>query len=144
MRFKVKPGVKGNKCCLLINADPVDQLIFMEALYDVQPDTFFMLATDGQEAIEMLEQCSLIPDCVFVELDMGGIDGFQVLRNLKKKTLLRSVPVIVHTTSRIRHSQTLRLLKLGAVALCYSPYHYYGVSYLLNLYFKNDIRTVLN
>lgn len=60
----------------------------------------------GQDALDYLRgegkytaKGSARPDLVLLDLNMPGIDGRQVLSNLKNDALLRSIPVVVLTTS---------------------------------------------
>ena len=52
-----------------------------------------MIARGGAEALETLAQDAV--DCVILDLEMPGIDGFGVLRAMKERAL--DVPVIVYT-----------------------------------------------
>lgn len=50
-------------------------------------------AMNGPEALEIAERTSLA--CILLDLDMPGMDGFEVLRALKDRTTTNNVPVIV-------------------------------------------------
>ncbi|CCQ74310.1 response regulator [Magnetospira sp. QH-2] len=59
---------------------------------------------DGVEAMEFLREGSLgeegsLPDVIFLDLNMPRMDGREVLSEIKGDPLLRSIPVIVLTTS---------------------------------------------
>lgn len=131
------------KSCLLINDDPIDQAIFVEALLDVAPETLFMLARNSVEALEILQEDNLSPDCVFVELSEPGIDALQFLRAMRKTELLREVPVIVHSSVPAHH-RVIELQEMGALAIYFRPYNYQGVCNVLNLFFKQDYKNNLN
>jgi two-component system response regulator len=56
----------------------------------------------GQEALDYLESSpsgELRPALILLDLNMPGIDGREVLRALKCDPLLKSIPVIILTTS---------------------------------------------
>ena len=63
---------------------------------------------NGQEALdylfpqgEMVENNQVkIPDLILLDLNMPGIDGRQVLRCIKDDAKLRSIPVVILTTSK--------------------------------------------
>jgi chemotaxis response regulator CheB len=131
------------KSCLLINDDPLDQAIFFDALLDVAPETLFMLAGNSMEALQILQEDNLTPDCVFVELSRPSIDALQFLKAIKKTELLREVPVIVHSSVPALH-RVIELQEMGALAIYFRPYNYHGVCNVLNLYFKQDYKTNLN
>ena len=50
-----------------------------------------LIATDGKDALDVI--ASEAVDCVILDLEMPGVDGFQVLRTLHKQNV--RVPVIV-------------------------------------------------
>ena len=53
------------------------------------------LAKDGAQALDMLRSQTF--DLVLLDLLMPGVDGFEVLRQMKADAALREVPVIVIT-----------------------------------------------
>ena len=76
-----------------------------------------MLQKAGYDAVALLAfedaaEClaDLTPDLVILDLNLPGISGFQICRNLKQKT---SIPVLV-LTSRDQMQDELHALELGA------------------------------
>lgn len=68
-----------------------------------------LVATSGQEALDTM---ALEPvDCVILDLEMPGVDGFEVLRRLKKNGI--EVPVIVYTGTG-DFERCVKAIKLGA------------------------------
>lgn len=63
--------------------------------------------SNGQDALDYLygqgkyasQGACIRPDLILLDLNMPGIDGRQVLSQLKKDENLRSIPVVVLTTS---------------------------------------------
>ncbi|MCI0343981.1 MAG: response regulator, partial [Chloroflexi bacterium] len=52
-----------------------------------------LVANGGREALETLAREAV--DCVILDLEMPGVDGFEVLRSVRQREL--DVPVIVYT-----------------------------------------------
>ncbi len=79
--------------------------------YDLQRLGGFETATagGGAEGLSRLQEDSV--DCVILDLEMPGVDGFEVLATLKKKGL--KVPVIVYTGTG-SYDRCVRAVKLGA------------------------------
>jgi DNA-binding response OmpR family regulator len=50
-------------------------------------------ATDGEEAIKISRREK--PDIILLDIMMPKIDGFEVLENLKKNSLTKSIPVLI-------------------------------------------------
>ena len=55
---------------------------------------------NGQEALNYLQnKNNQRPDLILLDLNMPGIDGRQVLQIIKTDTALKSIPVVILTTS---------------------------------------------
>lgn len=67
---------------------------------------------DGEKALEYLE--SRVPNLILLDILLPGIDGFEVLRRIKKDKRLKSIPVIVISNLGERKDINLAL-KEGAL-----------------------------
>jgi len=67
------------------------------------------VATSGKEALDILSMEDV--DCLILDLEMPGIDGFEVLRKIKKDGF--HVPVIVYTGTG-NYERCVQAIKLGA------------------------------
>ena len=67
------------------------------------------VAASGQDALEILTVEPV--DCVILDLEMPGMDGFDVLRQIKKDNF--HVPVIVYTGTG-NYERCVQAIKLGA------------------------------
>lgn len=56
-----------------------------------------MFANDGKHAFKILEQ--FLPDYIFLDINMPEMNGKVFLKELKSFTDLKSIPVIMFTTS---------------------------------------------
>ncbi|MBT1708397.1 response regulator [Fulvivirgaceae bacterium PWU5] len=131
------------KSCLLISGDPRDHEVFIDVLSDLAPNAHFMLADNAMDALDFLEQDSITPDYIFVELDMIGINGVEFLRESKRVSLLRNVPVIIHSPEPV--PEKIRMLKeMGAFAIFFRPYSYWSVHNVLSLCFQDGYKMCLN
>lgn len=71
-------------------------------------------ATDGVEAVKEIEQ--LQPDLVFLDVQMPGLNGFDVLRTLPEKA---AMPLIVFVTGF--HQYAIKAFEANAVAYLLKP-----------------------
>ncbi|HEY79034.1 MAG TPA: response regulator [Dehalococcoidia bacterium] len=71
--------------------------------------------TSGEEALELVK--SKKPDIMLLDIIMPGMDGFEVLRQLRAFSQL---PVIAFSASHGNHDDALRL---GANAFITKPFH---------------------
>ena len=101
---------------LLVEDDPGDTLMIREALETYAPQTDVRAVGDGVEALRYLRREDEFaetprPDLVLLDLNMPRKDGREVLAEVKADEDLRSIPVVVLTTSSalhdIRHSYEL-------------------------------------
>jgi CheY-like chemotaxis protein len=85
---------------LLVEDDPGDVLLIKEAFADHKLNNTLLVASDGVEALELLRSPDTErPDLVLLDLNLPRKDGRDVLREIKADDALRSIPVVVLTTS---------------------------------------------
>ena len=97
--------------CLLIDDDSDDQEIFLSVMQELGPSIHCITATNGQEAIQRLTKREIAPDLIFVDMNMPLMNGKQFLQECNSLDGIRTIPVIVLTTSSDKNSieETLRL-----------------------------------
>lgn len=98
----------------------------------MSPNTICFVADDDRKVLEILEEESIVPDYIFIELTMPGIDGIKFLGQIKKINTLSKIPVIVHcATSEPFNITTLK--DNGAFAIYQRPYNYLGMCNVLSM-----------
>ena len=90
---------------LLVEDNPAEARLTSEALRETSIRHEFRHVGEGGEAMAFLKQeagyfGAFRPDVIFLDLNLPGKDGRQVLRELKGDPALASIPVIVITNSR--------------------------------------------
>jgi CheY-like chemotaxis protein len=83
---------------LNIDDDPEDLDIFFRAVKTVNPLAKILLARNAKEALHILKD-TLLPDYIFLDIRMPALDGKTVLTELRKNKKLKSVPVIMYSTT---------------------------------------------
>jgi CheY-like chemotaxis protein len=84
---------------LLVDDDADDQEIFMDAVKEVDPSLYCFCANDGEAALQLINDDAVIrPDMLFVDLNMPRINGKRVLQELKKREIMKGIPVIMYST----------------------------------------------
>ncbi|NJP35533.1 response regulator [Micromonospora thermarum] len=89
---------------LVVDDDPGDVLMIEEALADSDVEKVIDVVGDGQEAMEFLRRTgrhteARRPDVILLDLNMPRMDGRQVLGEVKGDADLRTIPIVVLTTS---------------------------------------------
>ena len=98
---------------LLVDDDEDDQLLFLDAIREIDKSIQCSVANDGLDAILFLQTKSPLPDLVFLDLNMPKMNGYQCLAQIKKEPRFKEIPVVIYTTSKIE-SDRERTLKMGA------------------------------
>ena len=90
---------------LIIEDDPLEQRVIALALRDAGLDTTAFAS--GVEALHWLDEHR--PDLITLDLMMPGMDGFEVLDEIKHRPKLRQVPVLIITAKDIMPEERARL-----------------------------------
>lgn len=98
---------------LLVDDDEDDQLLFIDAIREIDKSIKCSVANDGLEAILSLQTKSPVPDLIFLDLNMPKMNGYQCLAQIKKEMMFKEIPIVIYTTSRIESDRD-RTLKMGA------------------------------
>jgi len=81
----------GQRSVLYIEDNPVNQLL-MEGMLAQRPGLRLLLASLPEEGLSMAAQSQ--PDLVLLDIQLPGIDGFEVLRRLRAQPATQVVPVV--------------------------------------------------
>jgi len=108
---------------LLVEDNPADVRLTVEALKDAKVPNRLRVARDGVEAIRMLRDDTAgmsRPDLVLLDLNLPRKDGRVVLAEIKRDEALRHIPVVVLTTSQAEQD-AIQSYRLGANAFVTKP-----------------------
>jgi CheY-like chemotaxis protein len=110
---------------LLVEDDPGDVLMTREAFEENKVANRLAVVTDGVAAMEYLRRegqyaDAPVPDLVLLDLNLPKMDGREVLAAMKSDEKLRSIPVVVLTTSEAEED-VLRSYSLHANAYVTKP-----------------------
>ena len=110
---------------LLVEDDPGDVLMTREAFEDNKLRNRLWVVSDGVSALEFLRKegehaDSPTPDLILLDLNLPRMDGREVLQALKADADLRSIPVVVLTTSEAEED-VVRSYSLHANAYVTKP-----------------------
>ena len=109
------------KTVFIVDDDIDDREFFREALHEIDGSITCVCAGSGNEAIELLNQPHrVLPDYIFMDLNMPRLNGKQCLILIKKMERLRDVPVIIFSTTRQFH-EAEETKKLGAALFLTKP-----------------------
>ncbi len=103
----MKDDLYVEKTVMLIEDSPDDHEAFVRSFKKAGMDFPITWAPSGEEALSFLRASSTVekentaaqPALIFLDLNMPGLDGRQVLEMIKEDEKLKHIPVIIMTTS---------------------------------------------
>lgn len=84
---------------LLVDDSSQDRLLAQEAFEALCPDCTLTCVESGREALALFDDPAFDPDVILLDLNMPGMNGFEVLRVLKDNPRLVHIPVVILSTS---------------------------------------------
>ncbi len=108
---------------LLIEDDPGDQKLTKKSLLDAKIVNDVLVTESGEQALDYLERSqngdsqSPRPDLILLDLNMPGMGGKEFLKRVKANDELRTIPVVILTTSDLDHdiSESYKLHASGYI-----------------------------
>ena len=112
---------------LLAEDNPNDVELVVAALQDARLVNEILVARDGEEALDCLYRrgrfagrTSPQPAVILLDLKMPKVDGREALRRIRADPDLRTIPIVVLTSSR-EESDLLQTYQLGINAYVVKP-----------------------
>ena len=115
------------KRILLVEDNERDVELTLSALEEYNLANEVVVARDGAEALDYLYQrgkysdrADGLPAVVLLDLNMPKVDGMEVLQRMKIDPVLKQVPVVMVTSSRVEQD-LVRSYELGVNAYVVKP-----------------------
>ncbi len=89
---------------LLVEDNPADIRLTIEGLKEAKIRNNLQTAMSGEQALDVLYRrgdhaTAPRPDVIFLDLNMPGMNGLEVLRRVKSDGALKTIPVVMLTSS---------------------------------------------
>lgn len=97
---------------LLIDDDKDDQTLFKEAVSIISPEIQCDVAGNGHEGLLKLNSYQVLPQLLFLDINMPIMDGRETLKILKSTPRLKSLQVFIYSTSN-RQDEIELFLSMG-------------------------------
>jgi CheY-like chemotaxis protein len=106
--------MQSTKPILLVEDDSVDVMTVKRAFKEIDVANPLVTTGDGEEALEYLQDHATSKPCVILlDLNMPRMSGIEFMKIAKSDAFLRTIPIIVFTTSNTEQDIT-QSFELGA------------------------------
>ncbi len=118
---------------LLVEDQRMDIELTLDAFREARLANNIRVTTTGEEALDYMlgngefsdRQNHPLPDLILLDLKMPGIDGFEVLKQIKMTEKLKRIPVVILTSSKEEGDRTISY-DLGANSYLIKPVSFEG------------------
>ncbi|MFL5764084.1 MAG: response regulator [Bacteroidia bacterium] len=125
------------KLILIIDDDEDDRSILSDAIGEVDSSCTCMQGIGGVEALERLMLAELLPDLIFLDLNMPRMSGKEFLTKLKQDERFKNIPVIMYSTSA-RKEDIDETKRQGAVCFLTKPVLFGDICREISLLLNRD------
>ena len=108
---------------LLIEDDTIEVMKFNKVVKNLEHNHKIVEANNGEEALAILKEKTIVPDIIVLDLNMPKITGLEFLSILKDDDILKYIPTIILTTSN-NHKDLLEAYRLGIAGYILKPLKY--------------------
>lgn len=85
---------------ILYVEDNKDAITFFNRVVNKLGDYHFKTTEDGNSAIKLLEEeKDFEPEMILLDINLPGMNGFEILQYVRTKTVYKHIPVIMFTSS---------------------------------------------
>jgi CheY-like chemotaxis protein len=97
LRSSYRETMKEQRHLMFADDDADDLYLFREAVNEVDPQKIISLVDSGQRLLDKLQV--VLPDILFLDINMPGINGLQCLEMIRSHAHLDVVPIVIYSTT---------------------------------------------
>jgi len=83
---------------LIVDDDREDIELFTDALQAADPQVICCAATNGLDALKLITAMPVKPDMIFLDSNMPGLSGRQVMEEIQTDPILAAIPLVAWST----------------------------------------------
>jgi CheY-like chemotaxis protein len=106
---------------LMVDDDMEELMLIEEALLSF--DRVVHYEENGENALQYIKKCEALPALIILDLNMPKLNGTETLEKLKSDERLKSIPVVIYSTS-VNALEKGKCLRLGACDYIIKPVTY--------------------
>lgn len=108
----------------LVDDDQEDQMLFCDAIRELDPTIQIYTADNGLLALDALNREPVFqPDYIFIDLNMPLMDGLECLAAIKRMSTHAHIPIVIYSTSAYDKDME-RTKQLGATHYIVKPFDF--------------------
>ena len=113
---------------LLVEDERTDIILTLGSFREARMANTINVATSGEEALDYLKgngkfanrEDFPMPDLILLDIKMPGIDGFEVLKQVKSNKKIKQIPIVILSSSKDEGDRAMAL-DMGASAYLVKP-----------------------
>jgi CheY-like chemotaxis protein len=109
-----------NKVLFIVDDDEDDINLFVEAVNEIDQSMGCFIGKNGEDALNRLDQLEMLPDVIFLDLNMPKMNGREFLARLKASDRFKDIPVVIYSTSSAEQDK-IETKALGAADYLVKP-----------------------
>lgn len=94
-----------NKVLFIVDDDEDDINLFVEAVNEIDKGMGCYKAKNGEDALARLDALDMLPDVIFLDLNMPRMNGRETLERLKASDRYKHIPVVIYSTSNAQQDR---------------------------------------
>lgn len=123
---------------LLADDDPDDRMLFADAILELNRNLSLTCIDNGEELIHyLLNSASILPDILFLDLNMPRKNGFQCLEEIRSHQELSGIFIVIYSTTGSPR-EIDEVFEKGANLFLNKPNSYTGLKNTLSKVFDLD------
>lgn len=136
----MKTATKQFLSVLLADDDADDRMLFEDAVSEIHLNVDLQMVGDGEELMRyLLTSAVILPEIVFLDLNMPRKNGFQCLEEIRNNKMLRDIFVIIYSTTA-RQKEVDEVFIKGANLFIKKPNSYTELKSILAQVFEINLR----
>ncbi len=127
---------------LIIDDNPQDIEIFCEAAKINSPLAHCTAARGASEALHILRKATVLPDYIFIDINMPMVSGIECLKEIKRDPKLNSIHTVMYSSGF--STSDMEEIKVFGVECLEKPVDFDVFVHVLGSIFKKKVlRTIL-
>jgi CheY-like chemotaxis protein len=134
----MSPNSEALLSILIADDDPDDCMLFEDAIGELDYNIRIQVAKDGEELLRLLRESVILPEMLFLDLNMPRKNGFQCLAEIRADPQLSDIFIAVYSTTA-NQKEIDEVFRLGANTFIRKPNSYTELKSTLHGIFRDKL-----